>query len=98
MVIVIGVVFLPLGILGLLAGLGAVLGKQRGRILTFILATLTILLGLIWISGVENVLPDSTDVALGAAQLLYGILAFVILMFGWPGVRPTMTEARGDER
>jgi hypothetical protein len=96
--IVIGIAFLPLGILGLLAGLGSFLCKQWGHILTFILASLTILLGLIWISGVENVLQDTTDVALGAAQLLYGILAFFILMFGWPGVQRTMTEATGGQR
>jgi hypothetical protein len=87
MAIVIGIAFLPLGILGLLAGLGVLLRKQWGRILTFILAMLAILLGLIWVSGVENVLQDATEVALGAAQLLYGILSVLFLMFDSPGVR-----------
>ncbi len=83
----VGIAFLPLGILGLLAGLGVLLRKQWGRILAFVLATLAVLLGLIWFSGVENVIEDTTDVGLGAAQLLYGILAFLILMFRWPVVR-----------
>jgi hypothetical protein len=47
--IVIGVSFLPLGILGLLAGLGVLLRTQWGRILTFIFAALAVLLGLLWL-------------------------------------------------
>jgi hypothetical protein len=40
---------------------------------------LAILLGLLWVSGVEDVLQDATDFALGVIQVLYGILALVIL-------------------
>jgi len=75
--IVFGVAFLPPGILGLLAGLGILLRKQWGRILTFILAVAAILLGLVWVGGSDQ---EATDIAIGAAQILYGILAFVILI------------------
>jgi hypothetical protein len=75
--VLIGVAFLPPGILGLLAGLGVLLRQQWGRILTFLLAVLAILLGLGWVAGSDW---DATDIALGAAQVLYGILAFVTLI------------------
>jgi hypothetical protein len=78
--IVIGIAFLPLGTLGLLAGLGALLRKRWGRILSFATAVLATLLGLLWVSGVEDVRQDTPDVVLGAVQLLYGILAIVILI------------------
>jgi hypothetical protein len=75
LIILLGIAFLVQGLLGLLAGSGILLRKAWGRILTFILAVLAILLGLVWVSG-----GDATDIALGAAQVLYGILAFVILI------------------
>ena len=49
--------FLPLGILGLLAGSGILLRQQWGRILTLILAVLAILLGLVWVAGGTRMLP-----------------------------------------
>jgi hypothetical protein len=80
--IAIGIAFLPLGTLGLLAGLGVLLRKEWGCILTLFFAALAIMLGLLWVSGVENVLQDATDVWIGAAQLLYGTLAFLFLILG----------------
>jgi len=77
LVIAVGVAFLPLSILGLLAGAGIVLRKQAGRILAFVFAVLVILLGLIWATGGDQ---DAMDIALGAGQVLYGILAFVLLI------------------
>jgi hypothetical protein len=91
-VIAIGVAFLPLGLAGLLGGLGALLRKQWGRILTFILAVLAILLGPLWAVGGDQ---DATDIALGAAQVLYGILAFVILIrkgAEFSGLKPERTK------
>jgi hypothetical protein len=76
-VIIVGLVFLSAGILGLLGGLGVVLRKEWGRVLTFILAVLAILFGLLWLVGSDQ---DAPAIAVGAAQLLYGILAFVILI------------------
>jgi hypothetical protein len=76
-VIVIGVTFLPLGALGVLAGLGVLWRKPWGRILGFILAVPATLLGLLWASGADG---GATEIALGAAQVLYGILAFLILI------------------
>jgi fumarate reductase subunit D len=77
LLIAVGVAFLPLGLLGLLAGAGVLLRKPWGRILTFILAVLAIQLGLVWVGGGDQ---DATDIVLGAAQVFYGILAFVILI------------------
>jgi hypothetical protein len=74
--IVIGVAHLLLSVLGLLAGLGILLHRQWGRILGFILAGLAILSGMTWLAGGE---PEMTEIALGAPQILYGILAAVTL-------------------
>jgi hypothetical protein len=93
LVIALGVAFLPPGILGLLGGLGLILRQQWGRILTFIVAVVPILLGLIWVVGSNW---DATDIAVGAVQLLYGILAFVILiMNGAEFSRPRMSVHPG---
>jgi len=78
--IVVGIAFLPAGILGLLAGYGVLLRKEWGRILALILAVLAILLGLIWISGVEDIVQDAKVFVLGASQILYGVVAFLILL------------------
>jgi hypothetical protein len=77
--VVVGILFLLLGILVLVAALGLLWRKHWGRILTFIVAVLAILLGLLWLSGVQDVVQDATDLALGGAQVFYGILALVIL-------------------
>src|SRR5262245_17932726 len=74
--VAVGAAIVPLGLLGLLAGSGALLRKQWGRVLTFVLAGLAILLGLVWVGGGDR---DATDIAIGAPQVLYGILAPVIL-------------------
>jgi hypothetical protein len=74
---VIGVGFLLPAILGLHGGLGTLLRKQWGRSQTLILAVLAILLGLLWVCGSNK---DATDIVLGATQVLYGVLAFVILI------------------
>jgi hypothetical protein len=77
LIIVLGGAFLLPAFLGLLAGWGVLLRKQWGRILAFIVAVVAILLGLLWVSGSD---PDANAIAIGAAQLLYSILAFVILI------------------
>jgi hypothetical protein len=79
LLVVVGVLFLLLGLLVLLAALGILWRKQWGRILTFLVAALAILLGLLWLSGVQDVVQDATALALGVAQVLYGILALVVL-------------------
>lgn len=68
-----------LAIPALLAGLGILWRQRWARPLTSIVAVLAIFLGLLWISGVEDVRQDATDFALGVIQVLYGILALVIL-------------------
>jgi hypothetical protein len=77
LIIVFGAVFLLLGILALLAGLGVLWRKQWGRILAFIVAAVAILLGLVWVGGSDQ---EVFDIAVGAVQILYGILAFVVLI------------------
>jgi hypothetical protein len=80
LLVVIGVPFLVFGILLVLAALGVLWRKQWGRIVTIIAAVPVILLGLLWLSGVQDVRWDITELALGVAQVLYGILALVILI------------------
>jgi len=58
--IVVGVLFLLLGVLVLLAAMGVLWRKQWGRILTFIVAVLAILLGLLCLSSVQDVVRDAT--------------------------------------
>ena len=79
-IILLGIAFLMPGILGLLAGSGVLARKPWGRILTYIFAVPAILLGLLWISGVQDVVQDATDLAVGAVQMLYGIMAFVVMI------------------
>ncbi len=75
--VVIGIAFLVSGVLGILAGLGTLSRQQWGRILTFITAALAMLLGLLSLSAYDE---GAVEAVLGAVQLLYGILAFVILI------------------
>jgi hypothetical protein len=79
-----GIFFVLQGILGLLAGFGVLLRLQWGRILTFILATLAILWGLASVEAYRQqddiYYWKSGLIAFGAVQLLYAILAFVILI------------------
>jgi hypothetical protein len=79
---VIGALLLLQGVVGILAGLGVLWRKQWGRIPTFLLAVLAILWGLLFVGGAfaGAFEQGATYLALGAAQLLYGILAFVVLI------------------
>jgi hypothetical protein len=79
--IVAGVVILLQGVLGIVAGLGVVLRKPWGRVLTFIMAVLAIGWGLLFLSSYQGDADlDIVQIVLGAAQVLYGILAIVILI------------------
>jgi hypothetical protein len=80
--VVVGILLVLLGLLVLLAALGVLWRKQWGRILTYVVAVLAILLGLLCLSGVygaQDVVQVTTVLALGVPQVLYGILALVIL-------------------
>jgi hypothetical protein len=97
-IVLIGLGFLMPGFLGLLAGSGVLMRKQWGRILTFMFAVPVILLGLLWVSGVQDAVQDSTVVVVGATQILYGILAFVTLImnraeFSWNS-KPSLTTRK----
>ncbi len=75
----IGVVFVVLAMLVLLAALGLLRRQFGGLVLALGIAVLVILLGLLWLSGVENIVDDATELAIGAAQILYGIVVLIIL-------------------
>jgi hypothetical protein len=76
-VLVVGVALVIPGVLGLVAGLLTVLRKPIGRVLTYFFAAFAILWGLVFV--VLN--RDGVILlALGSAQILYGILAFVFLI------------------
>ncbi len=85
-VIVVGVASLALGLLGLLAGSVVLLRKRWGRVPAFVLAVVAALAGLIWGGGDGR---NASDVALGAAQLLYGILAVAVLIWKAGDFYPT---------
>lgn len=78
----IGAVLLLQGVVGLVAGLGVLWRKPWGRILIFLLAMLAILWGLLFAGGAfaGAFEQGAIALALGAAQLLYGIFAIVILI------------------
>ena len=81
LMIVIGVVFVPQGILEMLAGSGVLWRKQWGRILTFLVAVLAILWGVACLGAyAQDANGDTFFIAFGAVQILYGILAFVVLI------------------
>jgi hypothetical protein len=81
LMIVIGVAFVPQGILEMLAGSGVLWRKQWGRILTFIVAVLAILWGVASLGAyTQDANGNAFFIAFGAIQILYGILAFVVLI------------------
>jgi hypothetical protein len=73
----VGVVLLVQGVLGVLAGSGVLWRKPWGRILAFVVAALALLWGLLFLGGHDR---GPTSLALGAAQVLYGAVAFVVLI------------------
>ncbi len=77
LIIVLAIPFLLQGVLGLLAGCGVLMRKRWGRLLTFPLAVLAGLWGLAFLGANEH---SGSSIVLGAVQLLYGILALVILI------------------
>ena len=90
LMIMIGVVVLLLGVPGMLAGFGVLWRKQWGRILAFVFAVLVIMVGLLALSAYNrDAAGNATFIAFGAAEILYGILALVVLiMNGVAFVRP----------
>jgi hypothetical protein len=72
------------GILGMLAGWGVLLRLQQGRILTFIVAIVAILWALDSVDAYKHQNDDyqwkTALIPFAAAQVLYGILAVVILI------------------
>jgi hypothetical protein len=66
---------------GLLAGLGVLWRKQWGRILTFILAILAVIVGLLLLNAnMQDAGGDGALISFGAAEILFGILASVSLI------------------
>ena len=79
LMIVIGVVVLLVGLAGALAGLGILWRQQWGRVLAFIIAVLSVMVG-----GLVSLIAYKQDAAgiatFGATEILYGMLAFVVLI------------------
>jgi hypothetical protein len=71
-----GVAVLLHGVLMVVGGLGVLRRKRWGRVLTFIMATLAILWGLVSLAAGDK---SVGSICYGGAQLLYGILAIAIL-------------------
>ncbi|HKB06230.1 MAG TPA: hypothetical protein VKD90_28810 [Gemmataceae bacterium] len=97
-VLVVGVALVVPGVLGLVAGLLTVLRKPVGPILTYIFAGFAILWGLAFLAVNRE---GANLIAPGVAQILYGILAFVILIRSGvrgqeSGVRSQGTGVNGD--
>lgn len=76
LVIAFGVLAAAVALVALLAAVAVLRGRTWGRVLTCVVAVVAILLGLLWTGGSEL---EPFDLALGGAQLIYGILAFVVL-------------------
>jgi hypothetical protein len=80
----IGIAFAVQGILGVLAGAGILLRLQWGRILTFIVAIVAILWALDAIDAYKHqdnqYRWETALLPFAAAQVLYGVVAFVILI------------------
>jgi hypothetical protein len=75
--VVIGVAFIVQGVPGVLAGWGVLSRRSWGRILALIVAALAAPWGLAFLVISRG---DVTFITLGAAQVLYGILAFAVLI------------------
>lgn len=78
--IVIGVVFLLAGLLGVLAGLGILWRQQWGRVLGFILAVLSMMMGLVSLIAYQPDADGNALIAFGATGIVYGTLALVVLI------------------
>ena len=77
LMILLGGAFLLPALIGLLAGLGVLLRKRWGLILALILAVMSMLLGLLWVAGSSQ---EVSEIAVGVVQMLYGIVACVVLL------------------
>ena len=93
LLVLLGVLFLAVGILDLVAAFGVFLRKQWGRVLTLVMAAPAVVFGLLWLSGVQDVTQDATDLAIGVGQILYALVAILILTvkrgeFASPLARP----------
>jgi hypothetical protein len=76
LVIAFGVLAAAVALVALLAAVGVLRGRTWGWVLTCIVAVVAILLGLLWTGGSDL---EPFDLAIGGVQLIYGILAFVVL-------------------
>jgi hypothetical protein len=76
LVIAFGVLAAGVAIAALLAAVAVLRGRTWGWALTCVVAVVAILLGLLWTVGSEL---EPFDLVIGGIQLIYGILAFVML-------------------
>jgi hypothetical protein len=76
MVAILGICLVIAGLPTMAAGLGVLLRQQWGRVLTFVVAGLVLLLGLSTFAISQR---DAVVIGLGAVQVLYAVLVFVVL-------------------
>ena len=76
LVLAFGVLAAAMAIGALLSAVAVLRRRTWGSVLTCVVAVVAILLGLLWAGGSEL---EPIDLAIGGAQLTYGILAFVLL-------------------
>jgi hypothetical protein len=72
----VGICLILAGAAAMVAGLGVLLRKQWGRILTFVVSGLVLLLGLCIVTAYQE---GAGVIALGAAHVLYAVLVIVVL-------------------
>src|SRR5262249_18447151 len=76
-VAVIGALLVVPGVLGVAGGLGVLFRKQWGRVLTFLVAAVAILWGVVFVTLSD---PGATLLGLGVAQIVYGVAAMAVLI------------------
>ena len=94
-VAVVGVLFAIQAGLTVPAGLGVILRRGWGRILTFIVASLAMLWGAAFIAVTT---ADSLYLALGLAQIAYGLFAILVLATNGDEFREHAERRRGRGR
>ena len=74
----VGVALMVQGGLALLAGVGVLRRRQWGRALGILVAVLAVVWGLLFLAGSRD--GGAAGIALGIAQVLYGVFALVVLI------------------
>jgi hypothetical protein len=85
----VGGLFIVPGVLGVAGGLGVLFRKQWGRVVTFLVAAVAILWGVAFVALSD---PGGMLIALGLIQIVYGVVAFVLVIRRGGEFRRDVTE------